>query len=182
MCAVLQTSLMDQDLSLMKQLLTLNETIEELKWQRRYYYHHNHHHHSHSRCSLHVSSTDVLHSDLSISDTEMYDSDDDALLTIPQTATATITPAAPVVVLSPSSSSTASSSYPRKYGVLHGSDHVTATHAPCSDSDSQRDASTDSQTVVGTESSSSSKVYHSGQDSFDSGIHDPCSEEEATVC
>ncbi|KAL8604724.1 hypothetical protein ACOMHN_017683 [Nucella lapillus] len=29
-------SLMEQDLSLMKQLLTLNEEIEELKWRRRY--------------------------------------------------------------------------------------------------------------------------------------------------
>ena len=31
-----QSSLMDQDLSLMKQLLTLNEEIEDLKWRRRY--------------------------------------------------------------------------------------------------------------------------------------------------
>ncbi|XP_076462395.1 uncharacterized protein LOC143294796 [Babylonia areolata] len=30
------TSLMEQDLALMKQLLTLNEEIEELKWRRRY--------------------------------------------------------------------------------------------------------------------------------------------------
>ncbi|XP_013408078.1 uncharacterized protein LOC106172043 [Lingula anatina] len=30
------SSLIDQDLALMKQLLTLNETIEDLKWQRRY--------------------------------------------------------------------------------------------------------------------------------------------------
>ncbi|KAK3102850.1 hypothetical protein FSP39_014414 [Pinctada imbricata] len=29
------SSLMDQDLSLMKQLLMLNESIEELKWKRR---------------------------------------------------------------------------------------------------------------------------------------------------
>lgn len=33
---IFQSLLMDQDLSLMKQLLTLNESIEELKWQRRY--------------------------------------------------------------------------------------------------------------------------------------------------
>lgn len=30
-----QASLMEQDLSLMRQLLTLNETIEDLKWQRK---------------------------------------------------------------------------------------------------------------------------------------------------
>ncbi|ESO97116.1 hypothetical protein LOTGIDRAFT_174598 [Lottia gigantea] len=35
-CNVAKASLMDQDLSLMKQLLTLNEEIEELKWRRRY--------------------------------------------------------------------------------------------------------------------------------------------------
>ncbi|XP_059151635.1 uncharacterized protein LOC131937915 [Physella acuta] len=57
-------SLMDQDLSLMKQLLTLNETIEELKWQRQYY-----------SCSS-LSSRDVG-SNWSVSDTEMYESDDD---------------------------------------------------------------------------------------------------------
>jgi hypothetical protein len=33
---VLQASLIDQDLALMRQLLTLNEQIEELKWQRKY--------------------------------------------------------------------------------------------------------------------------------------------------
>jgi len=30
---------MDLDLSLMKQLLTLNETIEDLKWQRKFFIH-----------------------------------------------------------------------------------------------------------------------------------------------
>ena len=29
---------MDQDLSLMKSLLTLNEAIEDLKWQKKYYH------------------------------------------------------------------------------------------------------------------------------------------------
>ncbi|KAK7501228.1 hypothetical protein BaRGS_00007713, partial [Batillaria attramentaria] len=43
-------SLMDQDLSLMKQLLTLNEEIEQLKWRRRYCW---------SRSSVLTSSGDV---------------------------------------------------------------------------------------------------------------------------
>lgn len=62
-------SLMDQDLSLMKQLLTLNETIEELKWQKKYY---------HSQSSVPNSSCDLSGSDLSISETDMYDSENEA--------------------------------------------------------------------------------------------------------
>lgn len=61
-------SLMDQDLSLMKQLLTLNEAIEDLKWQSR----------NNSR-SFSTSSCDISGSDLSVSDTEMmcHSEDDD---------------------------------------------------------------------------------------------------------
>lgn len=58
---------MDQDLSLMKQLLTLNEAIEDLKWQSR----------NNSR-SFSTSSCDLCGSDLSVSDTEMvFHSDDE---------------------------------------------------------------------------------------------------------
>ncbi|GFN89413.1 hypothetical protein PoB_001591900 [Plakobranchus ocellatus] len=74
---------MEQDLSLMKQLLTLNETIEELKWQRQYY-----------SCSTSYASLSPSgrllsssswrpgedgqgSSTWSVSDTEMYESDDD---------------------------------------------------------------------------------------------------------
>ncbi|ESO97119.1 hypothetical protein LOTGIDRAFT_174601 [Lottia gigantea] len=49
-------SLMDQDLTLMKQLLNLNETIEDLKWQRSNYY----------------SGSSSEESDFSVSETEMY--------------------------------------------------------------------------------------------------------------
>lgn len=61
-------SLMDQDLSLMKQLLTLNEAVEDLKWQSR----------NNSR-SFSTSSCDISGSDLSVSDTEMmcHSEDDD---------------------------------------------------------------------------------------------------------
>lgn len=60
---------MDQDLSLMKQLLTLNEAIEDLKVKRLYHV---------SKDSLQGSSHDVLNaSDLSVSETDMFDSDDD---------------------------------------------------------------------------------------------------------
>ena len=67
---------MEQDLSLMKQLLTLNETIEELKWQRQYY-----------SCSISCTSLSPSGhfqyrageggSAWSVSDTEMYESEDD---------------------------------------------------------------------------------------------------------
>lgn len=60
-------SLMDQDLSLMKQLLTLNETIEELKWQKK-----------HSQSSIPTSSCDLSDSDWSVSETDMYDSENEA--------------------------------------------------------------------------------------------------------
>ena len=59
---------MDQDLSLMKQLLTLNEAIEDLKWQRKYY---------HSQSSMPESSCDLSESDWSVSETDMFESDND---------------------------------------------------------------------------------------------------------
>lgn len=60
---------MDQDLSLMEQLLTLNETIEELKWQKKYY---------HSQSSVPNSSCDLSASDLSISYTDMDEYENEA--------------------------------------------------------------------------------------------------------
>ena len=56
---------MDTDLTLMKQLLTMNETIEELKFQRDYKHRHS------------TSSVDLDGSDWSVSETDMYGSDDD---------------------------------------------------------------------------------------------------------
>ncbi|WAR23047.1 hypothetical protein MAR_036716 [Mya arenaria] len=61
-------SLMDQDLSLMKQLLTLNEAIEDLKTKRLYHL---------SKDSLRASSQDLHASDLSVSETDMYETDDE---------------------------------------------------------------------------------------------------------
>lgn len=55
---------MDQDLSLMKQLLTLNEAIEDLKWQRRY---------SCSKTSLLVSSCDIEENECSVSETDIFE-------------------------------------------------------------------------------------------------------------
>ena len=146
MC-VLQTSLMDQDLSLMKQLLTLNETIEELKWQRRYYY-------------SPRSSADLDHSDCSISDTEMYDSEDDLLFNTTLTASTTTTTSA-------CTTPTSSASTHRKHSV----GHVTSTQALSSE-----------KRCVDTSDLDTVKVYHGEQDSFDSGIHETSSgEEEASV-
>lgn len=159
------TSLMDQDLSLMKQLLTLNETIEELKWQRRYYY---------SRGSLPGSSTDLRHSDCSISDTEMYESDDDSLHHTARAAAASshLTPSTaassrltkPVVILTPTSSSLSSSSSTRHH-------HSTTAE--------QGSGSEKRETNCRGSESSGVKVFHGEQDSFDSGFHEASSEEEA---
>ncbi|XP_060083638.1 uncharacterized protein LOC132562881 [Ylistrum balloti] len=62
------TSLMDQDMSLMKQLLMLNEAIEELKFNRRY-----------SNSSLPDSSGDIVSDsdDGSVSETDMFVSEED---------------------------------------------------------------------------------------------------------
>ncbi|XP_033737793.1 uncharacterized protein LOC117325573 [Pecten maximus] len=64
------TSLMDQDMSLMKQLLMLNEAIEELKFHRRY-----------SNSSLPDSSCDLVSDsdDGSVSETDMFGSEDDLI-------------------------------------------------------------------------------------------------------
>lgn len=56
---------MDLDLSLMKQLLTMNDAIEELKFQQDF-------RHRHSTDSLEMEG-----SDWSVSETDMYGSDDD---------------------------------------------------------------------------------------------------------
>lgn len=62
-------SLMDQDLSLMKQLLTLNEAIEDLKTKRLYHV---------SKDSLRASSQELHASDCSVSETDMFETDDEA--------------------------------------------------------------------------------------------------------
>ncbi|XP_060070420.1 uncharacterized protein LOC132550378 [Ylistrum balloti] len=61
-------SLMDQDLSLMKQLLTLNETIEDIKSRRLY---------GVSKESLCQSNEDLEGSRDSFSDMDLYDSDEE---------------------------------------------------------------------------------------------------------
>lgn len=65
-----QASLMDQDLCLMKQLLTLNETIEDIKTRRWY---------SDSQNSLKASSVDLGGSEDSLSETDMYAPDEGVL-------------------------------------------------------------------------------------------------------
>lgn len=55
---------MDQDLSLMKQLLTLNEAIEDLKFRRNNYY---------SKNSMQGSSCEFSESDWSVSGPDMHD-------------------------------------------------------------------------------------------------------------
>lgn len=59
---------MEQDISLMKQLLTLNETIEEIKQKRMY---------GVSKDSLGGTVHDLSGSEGSVSDTDMYIIDDE---------------------------------------------------------------------------------------------------------
>ena len=65
---------MDKDLCLMKQLLTLNETIEDLKWQKNNNY---------SQTIL-DSTCDLSESDWSVSETDMYESESDVEKLIPK--------------------------------------------------------------------------------------------------
>lgn len=72
---------MDQDLSLMKQLLTLNEAIEDIKTQRLY---------GVSKDSLRESTGNLSGSDWSFSDMDLYESDNEyKKKRIPKTSTAT---------------------------------------------------------------------------------------------
>ena len=63
---------MDQDLSLTRQLLTLNEAIEDLKWQKR-----------HSYKTVLDSSCELSESDWSVSETDMYESGSDIVTVYP---------------------------------------------------------------------------------------------------
>lgn len=171
LCVSLQASLMDQDLSLMKQLLTLNETIEELKWQRRYYY---------SKTSVRGSSQDLDHSDWSVSDTEMYDSDEDIAT---KTATTTTTTTAshsqvsssrqlPVISLSSTTTNR------RKCETVQAFDATSGLVVKAQSSDSNNKRYVDTQILV---NGSSIKIYHGEQDSFDSGIHESTGEEDSSM-
>lgn len=172
-------SLMDQDLSLMRQLLTLNETIEELKWQRRYYY---------SRRSLPDSSQELDASDCSVSDTEMYDSDDDRLLSNDTTTgTTTVTTVPKLSISSPCKSTHATissscksahsgNSSRRKHGVPEYGGELKLGGGYCSGVEGKR--CVDTQVLV---NGSTVKVYHGEQNSFDSGIHESSSEDDASV-
>lgn len=196
------TSLMDQDLSLMKQLLTLNETIEDLKWQRRYYY---------SRSSLQDSSADLASS---LSDMSESEDDEDELshrqsrhhhhshhhhhLSHDCTAStsSTISPTPRIVLLpphsspsiqssSPSSSSSSSSSSSRPSNTYVSTTTTTSTLLKSKLCQAVSTSCHASARADGKLTRVSGKVYHSEQDSFDSGIHETCSssggEEEAVL-
>ncbi|KAK7490480.1 hypothetical protein BaRGS_00018266 [Batillaria attramentaria] len=157
---------MDQDLSLMKQLLTLNETIEELKWQRRYYY---------SRRSLPDSSQELDQSDCSVSDTEMYDSEDDRVVANDTnlTGTTTVTTMPKLTISSPCKSTHAGhTSTRRKHGV---GEYSEVKHTMVGGSVVEGKRCVDTQILM---NGSTVKVYHGEQNSFDSGIHEPSSCED----
>ena len=156
---MLQASLIDQDLALMRQLLTLNEQIEELKWQRKLC--------GYSRGSLESSCT-MDASLATLSDTDGDNSRQD-LRDFPSKYP------------SPSSLSlfreqlmerdrSSSGSLNRLYGSA-GLRHAPRTESPLTLSDCRH-----SDTMRSGDSSSSadiSKKTQGDQHSFDSGIHEP---------
>ena len=98
---------MDQDLSLMKQLLTLNESIEELKVKRLYHV---------SKDSLRASSQELHASDWSISETDMYDTDEECEKTLKCVKDRLSNSSMPVPVKSSSSAVTIDTSFNDDYG------------------------------------------------------------------
>ncbi|XP_046566772.1 leucine rich adaptor protein 1-like [Haliotis rubra] len=148
-------SLMDQDLSLMKQLLTLNETIEDLKWQRKYYY---------SKSDLQTSSCDMEGSDWSVSETEMYESDSDVPTKYPSPSN-----------LSLEGNSNTDNDYPPR---CTSSRQQINLNNVCNNSNLfEKSKKLDSQCLM----NGSSFICHSEQNSFDSGIHEPSCDVEIRV-
>ena len=146
----LQASLMDQDLSLMKQLLTLNEAIEDLKWQKKYY---------HSQNSMPDSSCDLNESDWSVSETDMYDSESEALRKYPTV----------------SALSLQGSFDGRKDSETRLSTPKSKTASCHSVKSCARDIPKDLDFFL------TASPCHEEQNSFDSGIHEPVHREEITV-
>ena len=153
----LQASLMDQDLSLMKQLLTLNESIEDLKWQRKYYY-------------SSVQSSSCEDSDWSVSETEMYDSDSDVATKYP-------TPSS-LSLQSAKNKRFGSDDSTTDNGFVHSSDQTLNLNLNKSKFMETGKRFVETQIMV---NGSSYKSCHGEQNSFDSGIHDPCCEVEIRV-
>lgn len=146
---------MDQDLSLMKQLLTLNEAIEDLKWQKKYY---------HSQSSVPGSSCDLSTSDWSVSETDMYESENEALRKYPTSS--------PVSVLGLQSK--------RK---LCTEIHDLETNAlDNSETELFRRPLIDTTSLTNElELFLAGKCCHEEQNSFDSGIHDAIVREQITA-
>lgn len=171
------TGLMDQDLSLMKQLLTLNEAIEDLKWQRKYY---------HSQSSMPESSCDLNESDWSVSETDMFGSENEVLKKYP------------------TSSSLSTTSHVIRREVCNADDTEreylfsasSEINGNKKDGDKTQKISTNNQTfVVPIETrnflelpteldlflNGTTKFCHEEQNSFDSGIHEPVLRQQITV-
>lgn len=163
--------LMDQDLSLMKQLLTLNEAIEDLKWQRKYY---------HSQSSMPESSCDLNESDWSVSETDMYESENekDQLKKYPTFSSLTTT------------------SHVISRDVCKTADDTEWVNGNKNSETKTRKESTHSQkyslpkdtmkflglpTELDMFLNGNTRLCHEEQNSFDSGIHEPVLRKQITV-
>ena len=152
---------MEQDLSLMKQLLTLNEAVEDVKWQQRYYCH------QQQACTSSNSSyVDENHCDSSASEDDVMSS------------------FCPMISrLSCQSSQALTTS--------HSSDTLAISTINltllCSDTDtlskqtSSMVESSSSKNDDLSEVEDSVKVYHREQNSFDSGIHETSSDDDVVI-
>lgn len=158
-------SLMDQDLSLMKQLLILNEAIEDLKVQRGYLS---------SRGSLPSSSCDLSESQWSVSETEMFEESENEL--------ANKYPSPSTLSLDGESKTKATSDFDdiineatEKLCITKKlfEKKSTSSTQPGNAKKGQTAAVLDSNKnmYVDSEFSSSKRVRHEEQNSFDSGIH-----------
>ena len=157
---VLQASLIDQDLALMRQLLTLNEQIEELKWQRKL--------RVYSRDTL-ASSATLDFSRFSLTDTDAELRSSGALL--PELPPKYPTPSS-LSLFSDQPSSTNSTDTLNGHTSSSSHSRLQCAGASCD----VRNLGTNRNSRCSkcmTISETDLKASHGDQHSFDSGIHEP---------
>lgn len=157
-------SLMDQDLSLMKQLLILNEAIEDLKVQRGYLS---------SRGSLPSSSCDLSESQWSVSETEMFESENELTNKYPSPSTLSLNNEDKTKITSDFDDIINEAN--EKLCITKKLFDKKSTPSSQVTGDKKNNAILDNNKNIFVENdfNASKRARHEEQNSFDSGIHEP---------
>ena len=154
---------MDQDLSLMKQLLILNEAIEDLKVQRGYLS---------SRGSLPSSSCDLSESQWSVSETEMFESENELAHKYPSPSTLSLNNEQKNKITSDFddiiNEATEKLSITKKLF-----EKKTSSSQITNDKKNNTMLDNNKNIFVDNDFNASKRPRHEEQNSFDSGIHEP---------